>query len=123
MSYQEQLSEILSGIDPAFTILCEYVFQGEGDPSSVATAFVEAYEEYQKARTLTLENFGSAEIDLEEGQTLCNPTGGRFGGDNPQMDAAYHMARQTGMLPPPLMEMLPDFIMDMNHFFIAAKNL
>lgn len=74
------------------------------------------------ARLLTKQNLGSHEVNLDEGQTLCDPMGGKFGKDNPQMDAAYHMAKQMGMLPPPLMAMLPDFIMEMNHFFIAAQN-
>ena len=122
MNYHEQIKAIIAELMPSFDILGIYAFQGVGDPSSVVKAFVNAYEGYQKARVLTKENFGSSEVDLDEGQTLCDPMGGKFGEDNPQMDAAYHMAKQMGMLPPPLMSMLPDFIMEMNHFFIAAQN-
>lgn len=108
---------------PSFQVLGEYVFQGEGEPEAVVKAFVNTYEGYQKARELTTAAFGSSKVSLEAGQALCTPDGGEFGEDDLQMEAAWHMAKQTGMLPPPLMDMLPDFIMEMNHFFIAAQNL
>ena len=123
MKYHEQIKEIIAELMPSFHLLGIYAFQGEGDPSSVVEAFVKTYEGYQKARTLTKEKFGTSEVNLADGQTLCEPECGKFGEDNPQMDAAYHMAKQMGMLPPPLMAMLPDFIMEMNHFFIGAQNL
>ena len=123
MEYQEKLKEILDGIRPQFEILGTFAFTGEGDDAEFVNAFKEAYEGYDKARALTKETFGKAKVELEEGQTWCDPTGGTFGEEDSEMLAAYELAKSMGMLPPPLMMRLSDFIFKMNHYFIAAQNL
>ena len=123
MEYQERLKEILDSIRPQFEILGTYAFSREGDEVEVVKAFKEVYEGYSKAKELTKAKFGNAEVVLGEGQTLCDPAGGKFGEEDSEMVAAYELAKSMGMLPPPLMMKLSDFIFKMNHYFIAAQNL
>ena len=123
MEYQEKLKEILDGIRPQFEILGTFAFTGEGEPGVVVKSFIEAYEGYDRARALTKETFGNAKVELEEGQTWCDAAGGTYGEEDCEMLAAYELAKSMGMLPPPLMMRLSDFIFQMNHYFIAAQKL
>ena len=123
MSLQDKIQEIVKNITPAFNVLGTYSFTGEGESSDVTKSFIQAYEGYQQARSIVTEKQGSPVLVVASGATLCNPDGLLVGEDNPEMDAVYAMATSMGMLPPPLMAKLPEFIMQINHFFIAAQDV
>ena len=123
MEYQEKLKAILDSVRPQFEILGTYAFSGDGDETDIVNAFKEVYEGYSKAKELTKEEFGNAEVVLAAGQTWCDPAGGTFGEEDSDMLEAYKLAKSMEMLPPPLMMRLSDFIFKVNHYFIAAQNL
>ena len=97
MEYQEKLKEILGGIRLQFEILGTYAFTEEGEDAEVVNAFKEAYEGYSKAKELTKEEFGNAEVELAAGQNWCDPAGGTFGEEDSEMLAAYELAKSMGI--------------------------
>ena len=51
----------------------------------------------------------------------CSPIGGVVDTDDSEMQAAYEIAKEQGVLPPQLLDQMFDFGMQMNRFFIAAQ--
>ena len=96
------------------TVLTVAAEQPDPVISSIQTA-------YQKAKELTRQTFGTEDIELQEGSMWCSPIGGVVDTDDSEMQAAYEIAKEQGVLPPQLLEQMYDFGMQMNRFFIAAQ--
>ena len=121
MTFKEQIKAIIDSVSPQFDTLGLYMFQGAGEPKEVSQSFVAIFEVYQKAKELTRQTFGTDGIKLEEGSMWCSPTGGVVDTDDSEMQAAYEIAKDQGVLPPALLDRIFEFGMQMNCFFIAAQ--
>ena len=121
MTFKEQIKAIIDGVRPQFDTLGLYMFQGAGEPENVSKSFVSIFEAYQKAKELTRQTFGTDGIELQEGSMWCSPIGGIVDTDDSEMQAAYEIAKEQGVLPPQLFDQMFDFGMQMNRFFIAAQ--
>ena len=121
MTFKEQIKAIIDGVRPQFDTLGLYMFQGAGEPEKVTKSFVSIFEAYQKAKELTRQTFGTENIELQEGSMWCSPIGGIVDTDDSEMQAAYEIAKEQGVLPPQLLDQIFDFGMQMNRFFIAAQ--
>ena len=121
MTFKEQIKAIIDSVRPQFDTLGLYMFQGAGEPEKVTKSFVSIFEAYQKAKELTRQTFGTEDIELQEGSMWCSPIGGVVDTDDSEMQAAYEIAKEQGVLPPQLLEQMYDFGMQMNRFFIAAQ--
>ena len=121
MTFKERIKAIIDSVSPQFDTLGLYMFQGAGEPKEVSQSFVSIFEVYQKAKELTRQTFGTDGIKLEEGSMWCSPTGGVVDTDDSEMQAAYEIAKDQGVLPPALLDRIFEFGMQMNCFFIAAQ--
>ena len=121
MTFKEQVKAIIDSVRPQFDTLGLYMFQGAGEPEKVTKSFVSIFEAYQKAKELTRQTFGTEDIELQEGSMWCSPIGGIVDTDDSEMQAAYEIAKEQGVLPPQLLDQMFDFGMQMNRFFIAAQ--
>jgi len=121
MTFKEQIKAIIDSVRPQFDTLGLYMFQGAGEPEEVTKSFVSIFEAYQKAKELTRQTFGTEDIELQEGSMWCSPIGGVVDTDDSEMQAAYEIAKEQGVLPPQLLEQMYGFGMQMNRFFIAAQ--
>ena len=121
MTFKEQIKAIIDSVRPQFDILGLYMFQGAGEPKEVSQSFVYIFEVYKKAKELSRQTFGTDGIELEEGSMWCSPTGGVVDTDDSEMQAAYEIAKDQGVLPPALLDRIFEFGMQMNRFFIAAQ--
>ena len=121
MEYKNQLKNIIDGIRPQFAILGTYAFRGNGAPPIITNCFITVFEAYQEAKKLIIEDFGKAPVELEFSPTNCSPEGGIVNVDDNQMEAVYTIAKEQGFLPPPMLEMIKEFTLQLNHFFIAAQ--
>ena len=117
MTFKEQIKAIIDSVRPQFDILGLYMFQGAGEPENVSKSFVLIFEAYQKAKELTRQTFGTDGIELQEGSMWCSPIGGVVDTDDSEMQAAYEIAKEQGVLPPQLLDQMFDFGMQMNRFF------
>ncbi len=121
MTFKEQIKSIIDSVRPQFDTLGLYMFQGVGEPEAVTESFVSIFEAYQKAKELTRQTFGTDGIELQEDSMWCSPNGGIVDTDDGEIQAAYEIAKEEGVLPPHLLNQLFDFGMQMNRFFIAAQ--
>jgi hypothetical protein len=97
-----------------------YAVQGEGEPEDVTNAFVKVAGAYVRAKELTQETFGSANLEVADGSMWCGD-GGTVGDDDEELINAYEFASDAGFLPPPLFVKIDQFTMQMNRYFIAAQ--
>ena len=121
MTFKEQIKAIIDSVRPQFDTLGLYMFQGAGEPKEVSQSFVSIFEVYQKAKELSRQTFGTDGIELEEGSMWCSPTGGVVDTDDSEMQAAYEIAKDQGVLPPALLHRIFEFGMQIHRFFIAAQ--
>ena len=122
MTFKEQIKAIIDSVRPQFDTLGLYMFQGAGEPKEVSQSFVSIFEVYQKAKELSRQTFGTDGIELEEGSMWCSPTGGVVDTDDSEMQAAYEIAKDQGVLPPALLDRIFEFGMQMNRFFFATQS-
>lgn len=120
MTYIEQIKAIIDEVRPQFELLGMYAFQGEGEPEDVTNAFVKVAGAYVRAKELTQETFGSANLEVADGSMWCGD-GGTVGDDDEELINAYEFASEAGFLPPPLFVKIDQFTMQMNRYFIAAQ--
>ena len=120
MTYIEQIKAIIDEVRPQFELLGMYAFQGEGEPEEVTNAFVKVAGAYMRAKELTHETFGSANLEIADGSMWCGD-GGVVGDDDEELINAYEFASGAGFLPPPLFVKIDQFTMQMNRYFIAAQ--
>ncbi len=118
MTYNEQIKAIIDEVRPQFELLGMYAFQGEGEPEEVTNAFVNVADAYMRAKELTQETFGSADLKPAEGSMWC---GDGVNDDDEELVNAYDFASEAGFLPPPLFAKIDQFTMQMNRYFIAAQ--
>lgn len=118
MTYNEQIKALIDEVRPQFELLGIYAFHGEGEPEEVTNAFVNVADAYMRAKELTQETFGSADLKPEEGSMWC---GDGVNDDDEELVNAYDFAREAGFLPPPLFAKIDQFTMQMNRYFIAAQ--
>ena len=121
MTFKEQIKAIIDSVRPQFDTLGLYMFQGAGEPKEVSQSFLSIFEVYQKEKELSRQTHGTEGIELEEGSMWCSPTGGVVDTDDSEMQAAYEIAKDQGVLPPALLDRIFEFGMQMNRFFIAAQ--
>ena len=121
MTFKEQIKAIIDSVRPQFDTLGLYMFQGAGEPKEVSQSFVSIFEVYQKAKELSRQTFGTDGIELEEGSMWCSPTGGVVDTDDSEMQAAYEIAKDQGVLPPALLDRIFEFGMQMNRLLIEAQ--
>ncbi len=100
MTFKDQIKAIIDSVQPQFDTLGLYMFQGAGEPENVSKSFVSIFEAYQKAKELTRQTFGTDGIELQEGSMWCSPIGGVVDTDDSEMQAAYEIAKEQGVLPP-----------------------
>ena len=120
MTYNEQIKALIDEVRPQFQLLGMYAFQGEGEPEDVTNAFVKVAGAYVRAKELTQETFGSANLEVADGSMWCGD-GGAVGDDDEELVNAYDFASEAGFLPPPLFAKIDQFTMQMNRYFIAAQ--
>lgn len=118
MTYNEQIKALIDEVRPQFQLLGMYAFHGEGEPEEVTNAFVDVADAYMRAKELTQETFGSADLKPEEGSMWC---GDGVNDDDEELVNAYDFASEAGFLPPPLFAKIDQFTMQMNRYFIAAQ--
>ena len=118
MTYSEQIKALIDEVRPQFELLGMYAFQGEGEPEEVTNAFVDVADAYMRAKELTQETFGSADLKPAEGSMWC---GDGVDDNDDELVNAYDFASEAGFLPPPLFVKIDQFTMQMNRYFIAAQ--
>lgn len=93
MTYNEQIKALIDEVRPQFELLGIYAFHGEGEPEEVTNAFVNVADAYMRAKELTQETFGSADLKPEEGSMWC---GDGVNDDDEELVNTYDFASEAG---------------------------